>query len=82
MLSNDLPTQLNTPLTEPLFLLEKHFLDNCQKIENWFAEKWREALSLERAKFEIEFPVAITSRLAMVLPFLFLSARLVITVVM
>lgn len=42
MLTNEKPTQLSTSLKEPLFHLEKHFLANCDKIEKWFAQKWKE----------------------------------------
>lgn len=42
MLKHDTPPQLNTPLTEPLYELERHMLANCEKIEKWFAEKWQQ----------------------------------------
>lgn len=33
--------QLNTSVTEPLFLLEKHFLSQCGFIKEWFERQWR-----------------------------------------
>lgn len=42
MLANPNVPQLQTPLKEPLFALEKHFIDNCQVIQNWFDAQWRQ----------------------------------------
>jgi len=40
MLSNPEIPQLKTPLVEPLFQLEKHFLTQCKVIEEWFDAQW------------------------------------------
>lgn len=40
MLATPNVPKLKTELIEPLFQLEKHFLDNCQVIQNWFDEQW------------------------------------------
>lgn len=40
MLSNPEIPQLKTPLVEPLFKLEKHFLTQCKVIEEWFDAQW------------------------------------------
>ncbi len=42
MLANPIVPQLKTGLTEPLFELEKHFLDNCKVIEEWFGLQWQQ----------------------------------------
>src|SRR3990167_2321731 len=40
MLANPNVPKLKTELIEPLFQLEKHFIDNCQVIQDWFDEQW------------------------------------------
>lgn len=44
MLANPNVPQLKTQLTEPLFRLEKHFLENCSAIQKWFDEQWRKSM--------------------------------------
>src|SRR3990167_10227944 len=41
MLANPNVPKLKTELIEPLFQLEKHFIDNCQVIQDWFDEQWQ-----------------------------------------
>lgn len=41
MRANPNVPKLKTSLIEPLFQLEKHFIDNCQLIQEWFDEQWR-----------------------------------------
>ncbi len=41
LINTDIP-QLKTPVIEPLFLLEKHFLKQCKAIEEWFDAQWKQ----------------------------------------
>lgn len=40
MLANPNVPKLKTALIEPLFQLEKHFIDKCQAIQSWFDDQW------------------------------------------
>lgn len=39
--NSDMTPSLDTPLIEPLRLLEQHFLSRCNSIETWFNSQWK-----------------------------------------
>lgn len=42
MLANPNIPKLKTDQTAPLFQMEKHFLERCKIIDEWFAEQWQQ----------------------------------------
>lgn len=44
LVNSEVLAQLNTTLTEPLRLLERHFLSRRQAIQDWFATQWQQSV--------------------------------------